>query len=595
MKILPNVWGGGQLFAFSGLDGDTGWPAALVAVTLDDHVGLDFYRGRRPRLWLALEVQGRRFDGARAAPFAAVRPTIVAGDVIVADIEAERGAGCRVRITAVDRASIRGEVAQLSHGVRAYIVLDLSPPPKDSDQGSPGEVVIAVEGEPADRGWLARGQRAFELRASPARFAATLEMPGGAHGQEPLSAILSRDMDELVAARAAFFDCVPAQRGASDDRQRALAKAFSVLKVNLESAQGEIPLRYAVPDRAPHRWMWLWDTAFHAFGYAHLDPALARETVLAALSKAREDGFLPHRMTPERSGDSDITQPPILGWATWSLHQAQPDRDFLVRAYPALAGYLRWDLDNRDRDGDGLLEWSRPDESGMDNSPRFDDGTALAAVDFNSFAAAEAGYLTSIAQTLDRPREAAAWQGERDRIAAAIESTLWCEDDGIYYDRAPGGDFVRVKTCASFTPMFAGVAAPERAARLVERLADPARFWPAFPVPSVALDEPSFSDDMWRGPTWLNYNFIIIQGLRRYGYDDRAAELAERCLDQVTSWYRREGAIFEFYDPGGRVSPRRLHRKGRVSTHRSGGIPVISDYNWSAAVLIALAIERYGA
>jgi len=594
VKILPNVWGGGQLFAFSGLEGDTGWPAALVAVTLDSRIGLDFYSGRRPRLWLALETKGRRFDGAPAAPFAAIRPTIVAGDVIVVNIEAERGAGCRLRLACVDRAGIRGEISGLAQGVRAYIVLDVSAPPQDTDQGSAGEVVIAVEGEPAARRWLERGQRAFELRASPARFAAAMETPGGIRTQESLSAVLSRDMDELVAARMAFFERVPELPGASDDRQRALAKAFSVLKVNLESARGEIPLRYSVPDRAPHRRMWLWDTAFHAFGYAHLDLSLARETVLAALSKVRADGFLPHRMAPERSGDSDITQPPILGWATWSLHQMQADCDFLGRAYPALGRYLKWDLNNRDRDGDGLLEWARPDESGMDNSPRFDRGAAFAAVDLNAFAAAEAGFLASIAQALDRPREARAWQAERDRITAAIESTLWCEPDGLYYDHAPGEDFVRVKTCASFMPMFAGVAAADRVARLVERLTDAAQFWPAFPVPSVALDEACFSDDMWRGPTWLNYNFMIIAGLRRYGYADRASELAERCLDQVTSWYRREGTVFEFYDPGGRVSPRRLHRKGRVPTHRSGGIPVITDYNWSAAVFIALAMERYG-
>jgi len=592
--LLPNVWGGGQLFAFSGLDGETGWPASLVAVALDDRVGLDFYSGRRPRLWLALETEGKLADGTPQAPFAQVKPTVVAGDVIVVEVEAQRGRGCRLRMACADRAGILGEVSSLAPGVRACLVLDLSPAGPDTDSGSAGDVVVAAEGESVTRRWLAPQQRAFELRSPRARFAVGLDVARGA-GHELLQSILSNDADELCGARIAFFERVPRLRGADDDRQRAFAKAYSVLKANVESPQGEIPLRYGVPDRAPHRWMWLWDSAFHAFGYLRLDPALARESLLAALSKVRDDGFLPHQLTPHAAGDSDITQPPILGWAVWAMHRAQPDRDFLARAYDPLSRYLKWDLDHRDRDGDGLLEWTSGAESGMDNSPRFDAGAQFAAVDFNSFAAAEAEALASIADALDRPEEAQTWRAQRERIAAAVEDVLWCEDDGMYYDRAPGGDFVRVKTCAGFAPMFARVAAPERARRLVERLTDASQFWPAFPVPSTALDEPTFTDDMWRGPTWMNYNFLIIHGLRRYGYDGLAAELAERCLDQVATWYAREGTIFEFYDPAGWTSPRRLHRKGRVPTHRGGGIPVITDYNWSAAVFVALAAERYEA
>jgi hypothetical protein len=594
LTVLPTIWGGGQLFAFSGIEGETGWPACLVAVTLHDRVGLDFYSGRRPQLWLALAARRSLADGTPQAPFSAIKPVVVAGDVIVVDVEIERGIGCRLRIACADRRGFIGDVTQISRGLRAHLVMDLSAPPRDTDQGSAGEVVFATQGEPLDARWRGPNQQAFELVPPCARFAVALDSAEGEPASELLQAILSYDVGQLCETRLAFFKRVPLLRGADEARQRTLAKALSVLKVNVESPQGAIRLRYGVPDRAPHRWMWLWDTAFHAFGYAQLDMALARETVLAALSKVRSDGFLPHRLTPDPAGDSEITQPPILAWAARTLHQMQPDVEFLRRAYEPLRQYLRWDLRNRDRDHDGLLEWARPDESGMDNSPRFDGGFEFAAVDFNAFAAAEAECVADIAAALERPRDAETWRAERARIASAIEAHLWCEDDGMYYDRLPTGEFVRIKTCACFAPLFAGVAAPERAQRLIAHLTDPSQFWPVFPIPSAALDEPTYGDDMWRGPTWMNYNLLIIQGLRRYGYTDIAAQLAERCLDQVARWYSREGTIFEFYDPAGRVSPRRLHRKGAVPTHRSGGIPVITDYNWSAAVFAALAIDRYG-
>lgn len=589
--LLPDIWGGGQLFAFSGLDGETGWPA-LVAVTLEDRVGLDFYSGARPRMWLALETKTKFADGSPKAPFAAIKPTVVAGDVIVIQLEVERNAGCLLRLACIDRNTMLGEVSAAAPGVRPYVVLDFTPPGVEADPGCAGEVIFAAEGDAAAPRWLGSGQQAFRLRSPRARLAIALDT-GKSARQELLQSPLSASADDICGARMAFFDRLPDLHGAHDLRRRAYAKAQSVLKVNLESPQGRIPTHYGVPDRAPQRQMGLWETAFHAFGYARLDMAIARETLLAALSQAQDDGFLPSRITPDGER-AEITQPPLLGWAAWALQSVGPDLDFLARCYPPLCRYLRWDLAHRDRDGDGLLEWAGAAESGMDNSPRFDDGADFAAVDFNAFAAAEAAALGDIAEALGNDDDARTWRAEHARRAEAIEGRLWCEDDGIYYDRRPDGEFVRVKTCASFAPLFAGVASAERARRLAEHLSDGAQFWPLFPVPSVALDEATYSDDMWRGPAWLNYSFLLLHGLRRYGFDQLADELRERCLEQVSKWYGREGTLFEFYDPTGRTAPRRLRREGRVATHRAGGTPVITDYNGTAAIYVALAGERYG-
>ncbi|MBU0607688.1 MAG: hypothetical protein KKI08_07355, partial [Armatimonadetes bacterium] len=44
MDAMPNIWGGGQLFAFSGLEGETSWEHPLVGSLLPDRVGLDFHQ-----------------------------------------------------------------------------------------------------------------------------------------------------------------------------------------------------------------------------------------------------------------------------------------------------------------------------------------------------------------------------------------------------------------------------------------------------------------------------------------------------------------------------------------------------------------------
>ena len=70
-------------------------------------------------------------------------------------------------------------------------------------------------------------------------------------------------------------------------------------------------------------------------------------------------------------------------------------------------------------------------------------------------------------------------------------------------------------------------------------------------MPSVALDEPSYSDDshlrglrlIWRGPCSMNTNWFLHQGLLRHGEAGYASQLAQRSQDLV-----ERGGFNEFYD-----------------------------------------------
>jgi glycogen debranching enzyme len=65
-------------------------------------------------------------------------------------------------------------------------------------------------------------------------------------------------------------------------------------------------------------------------------------------------------------------------------------------------------------------------------------------------------------------------------------------------------------------------------------LRDESRFWPRHPVPSVPIDAEQFdADRYWRGPTWINTNWLVIEGLRAVRDETAAAELRRRTLDLV--------------------------------------------------------------
>ena len=58
---------------------------------------------------------------------------------------------------------------------------------------------------------------------------------------------------------------------------------------------------------------------------------------------------------------------------------------------------------------------------------------------------------------------------------------------------------------------------------------DPKQWWAAFPVPTVAMDDPKFgAEAMWRGDMWPATTYLVACGLNRYGYHDVARRLAER-------------------------------------------------------------------
>lgn len=68
------------------------------------------------------------------------------------------------------------------------------------------------------------------------------------------------------------------------------------------------------------------------------------------------------------------------------------------------------------------------------------------------------------------------------------------------------------------------------------------------PVPSVALSEPTWSTDRWRGATWVNLNYLIVRGLRTHGRGYDADWLSEQTVAMTQRAYAAHGVLFEFFD-----------------------------------------------
>ena len=140
-----------------------------------------------------------------------------------------------------------------------------------------------------------------------------------------------------------------------------------------------------------------------------------------------------------------------------------------------------------------------------------------------------------------------------DQVTASLLERSWDERLGLFVNLAgPDERRSRVKTIHGLMPLILPDLPPSVADRLVGHLTDPRTFGAPWPVPSVALDEPTFVRDhrvrgfrfIWRGPLSLNTNWFLVHGLRGHGYDDVADGIAERSRDAV-----ERGGLNEFYDP----------------------------------------------
>jgi hypothetical protein len=301
---------------------------------------------------------------------------------------------------------------------------------------------------------------------------------------------------------------------------------------------------------------------------------------------------------------SGITQPPLIATALKEVYAKSGDLDFVRRLYPAVMQFHEWL--KADRDDDGLLFNTHPWESGTDNSPlwdgmrdrllktRYGDEPVPPRADtqrvnaehrpkeedykvywglireftrlnwdqreiaqkspfkvaeplFNSIWVQANADLADLADALGKPQDARKLRAWATETRQAMNDRLWDQRDAFYYPRdLVTGQPVKIKTIHGLLPLYAGVPDQQRAGELVRRhFLNPAEFYAPAGVPSTALDEKTFdARRYWRGPVWINTQWLMIQGLQKYGFTPLATELAIKTQNLV-----KNQGYFEYYHP----------------------------------------------
>jgi hypothetical protein len=308
-------------------------------------------------------------------------------------------------------------------------------------------------------------------------------------------------------------------------------------------------------------------------------------------------------------------------------------RDFLAEIYPKLLAGHRYLHQERDPADSGLVYIRHPWESGLDNSPGWDaplgrmeldparlpdyqrrdldhgvaadqrpgdwyydryvwlvdlfrkrgyDEAAIRAecpflvqdVLFNSILCRADRALAEIADIVGA--DAAEPRQWRRHTARAIRERLWNRAAGQFdpWDLV-AGEAISVPTAASFSPMFAVAASAEQAETLYQRL-DSVSFCAlhqgnCFTIPNFDMASEEFDPkNYWRGPVWLNINWMLSQGLASYGYQGKADDMRKDLIQLPVRF-----GFHEYFD------------SVKGTGYGSDG------FSWTAALFIDLVHEYY--
>ena len=547
--VSMDVWGQGAIFAFSGLEGKTDFQSQLVGVLLGDHVGVRFLASQPFELYVdTTDVSDLVWE-------------MVASDVLAGKIRVQNE-WKRICFAFQSNATVVG----LCPAGRLRLVFDSAK--KDE---SVSLNTYDAEGD--------------------CTFCLSLEGTAKCSPQQ---------IERIIAQRIAFFDRFH-QAHMEKNVEKAYLHAVSVMKSQVYTPEGVFQHLWTTPDRYPHKKLWLWDSCLHSLGNYVISERLAMDTILSLFDAQLPDGMIPHLASP--SEHSQITQPPLIAWSVEKIVRRTGNTDFAAQCYEGLSRYLQWDMDHR-RTGSGLFFWhinrdqahNRCDESGMDNCSRFDNVEEMECIDFSCFMKREAEAMSYLAQALKKSADAEKWAEYAKTLSQLINERLWDESAQMYFDfELKTQTLHRFPSICSFLPLFAGVCSEHQKEALIAWLNDAETFKAPFSIPTISLSDPTFGTDMWCGPVWINYVYLIAEGLTRYGEQKLADALIQDAVEEMARVYCNDGVFYEYYDSLRRVSSPRLLRKGiPVSPYICSKriTQTIRDYGWTATLYAAFVHEH---
>ncbi len=354
----------------------------------------------------------------------------------------------------------------------------------------------------------------------------------------------------------------------------------------LREADGLLKYKFIVPGSAYANELWDWDSYFTGLALHKIKGAediseYEKGCVLNFLEYTDNDGRMPIFIKLDRTaltdygeGEKNIHKPCLCLHALF-ISESEGSAEWLRSHYPKIEKYLAW-YDAHTLHESGLYVWLDDFAIGFDNDPCtfYRPLKSSASIYLNCFMHNELVAASRLSRMLGYGERSEYYAKKADDLKNAVIEHCYDGRDEFFYNadtallpidpeqklhsgcpRHWSTLIQRIDTWSCFLPMWGGIATREQAEKMVMRLRDERIFNGKFGVRTLGKTEKMYAikksrnPSCWLGPVWGISNYLVFDGLRKYGFDDEARELAEKTVILLGRSVEEFGAFFEYYEP----------------------------------------------
>ena len=241
---------------------------------------------------------------------------------------------------------------------------------------------------------------------------------------------------------------------------------------------------------------------------------------------------------------ADFASPFMFVISLAHLYAWTGEKKDLERHWDTVRRILDWAREHGDRDGDGYLEYETKSPQGPKHQGWKDSGNAIVdeqgrpvptptgTCELQGYWFAAQQLMAVLAWVVGEHGDAREHLRSATDLKARFNRDWWLEDEGFpALALDPGKRPVRTLGSNAGHCLASGILSDEHVPRVVERLFAPDLFC-GWGIRTLSTEHPSYAPLSYhRGSVWAVENATIALGLRRFGFDARAAELAGALFD----------------------------------------------------------------
>lgn len=333
----------------------------------------------------------------------------------------------------------------------------------------------------------------------------------------------------------------------------------------IRPAQGYIHYPYLIP-AGYYRQMWDWDGFFigvHLANQQADDAKYLKWWAIGFATSADNQGYIAGCITPAgpRPIFGKFAMKPFLAQGAYFAAERLHDYSWIPPIWKPMQKVLTYRETTQYDPKWRLFFWDNAMQSGSDNNAALTndpkDASAILGVDISTFQLREYLAMALIADHLHYDSEAEHYRQKATRLQSAILTELWSDNDDMFWNlRRDNGKQIRVVSYSNFVPLMQGLLPNDKGKEMVQRyLLNPDAMRTQYGFRSLSEQEPAYNNvptivpySNWRGPIWINANYMDWIGLKQYGFSAEARELALNLAAMLDRDIDHWGSMHENYD-----------------------------------------------